>query len=74
MDHPGRVRPQIEAQNRLERSALSKREIVHRLGSSPAQYYRLMDQKNNRKSIDQMLALLHVLDCDVDLTSDQNRH
>jgi hypothetical protein len=57
----------IEAQKRLEKSALSKREIIRRLGTSATQFYRLLDQKNYRKSVDQLLSLLHVLDCDVDL-------
>jgi hypothetical protein len=57
----------VEAQKRAERSRLSKREMIRRLGTSPAQLYRLLDQKNSRKSIDQMLALLRVLDCDVEL-------
>ena len=57
----------IAAQNRLERSAVSKREIIRRLGTSATQFYRLLDQKNYQKSVDQLLSLLHVLDCDVDL-------
>jgi hypothetical protein len=57
----------IEAQKRVDASALSKREIMRRLGTSAAQLYRLLDQTNYRKSVDQLLALLHVLDCDVDL-------
>jgi len=57
----------IEAQKRMEASALSKREIVRRLGTSAAQRYRLLDQTNYRKSVDQVLALLQVLNCDVDL-------
>jgi predicted XRE-type DNA-binding protein len=57
----------IEAQERVETSALSKREIVRRLGTSATQLYRLLDQTNYRKSIDQILNLLHVLDCEVDL-------
>ena len=57
----------IEAQKRVEASSLSKREMIRRLGTSATQYYRLLDQTNSRKSIDQLLALLHVLDCDVDL-------
>ena len=57
----------IEAQQRVEASPLSKREIIRRLGTSAAQFYRLLDQTNYRKSIDQLLSLLHVLDCDVDL-------
>jgi len=57
----------IEAQKRVEASSLSKREIIRRLGTSATQFYRLLDQKNYRKSVDQLLSLLHVLDCDVDL-------
>ncbi|PTL35067.1 hypothetical protein CLG94_11320 [Candidatus Methylomirabilis limnetica] len=57
----------IEAQQRVQASPLSKREIVRRLGTSATQLYRLMDQTNYRKTIDQLLSLLHVLDCDVDL-------
>ena len=57
----------IEAQKRVEASPLSKREIVRRLGTSPAQLQRLLDQKNYRKSVDKLLSLLNVLGCDVDL-------
>jgi hypothetical protein len=31
------------------------------------QLYRLLDPTNTRKSINQLVALLHVLDCDVKL-------
>lgn len=57
----------IEAQKRVAASPLSKREIMRRLGTSAAQLYRLLDQKNYRKSVDQLLALLQVLNCEVDL-------
>ncbi len=57
----------LEAQKRVARSRLSRREIIRRLGTSAAQFYRLLDQTNYRKSIDQLLSLLRVLDCDVDL-------
>jgi len=57
----------LEAQRRVEASSLSKRELIRRLGTSAAQFYRLLDQRNYRKSIDQLLSLLHVLDCEVDL-------
>ena len=57
----------LEAQKRVAASRLSKREIIRRLGTSATQLYRLLDQTNNRKSVDQMLLLLHVLDCGVDL-------
>ena len=57
----------LEAQKRIAQSPLSKREIVRRLGTSAAQLYRLLDQTNYSKSVDQMLTLLQVLNCDVDL-------
>ena len=57
----------IEAQKRVEASALSKREIIRRLGTSATQFYRLLDQSNSRKSVDQLLSVLHVLDCDIEL-------
>ena len=57
----------IEAQKRVEESGLSKREITRRLGTSATQFYRILDQTNYRKSVDQVLNLLHVLECDVDL-------
>ena len=57
----------LEAQKRVAASALSRREIIRRLGTSASQFYRLLDQTNQRKSVDQMLSLLQGLDCDVDL-------
>jgi len=57
----------VEAQKRVHASPLSKREITRRLHTSATQLYRLLDQTNYRKSVDQLLALLHVLDCDIEL-------
>jgi hypothetical protein len=57
----------LEAQQRVAASPLSKREITRRLGTSAAQLYRLLDQRNYRKSVDQVLALLQVLNCEIDL-------
>lgn len=57
----------LEAQKRVAGSPLSKREMIRRLRTSATQFYRLLDQTNYRKSIDQMLSLLHILDCEVDL-------
>ncbi len=57
----------LQAQERVAASALSRREIIRRLGTSPAQFYRLLDQTNYHKTIDKVLGLLHVLDCEVDL-------
>jgi len=56
----------VEAQNRLEHSGLSRREIIRRLGTSPAQFYRLLDSTNYRKSMDKLLLLLQTLECEVD--------
>jgi len=57
----------IEAQERLKKTPLSRREIIRRLGTSPAQFYRLLDQTNYGKSIDSMIALLQVLGCEVEV-------
>ena len=55
----------VEAQRRVDRAGLSRRELARRLGTSVAQLYRLLDPANTRKSLTQLLALLHVLDCEV---------
>lgn len=57
----------LEAQKRVASASISKREVIRRLGTSATQLYRLLDQRNYRKSIDQLVALLRVLDCDVEL-------
>ncbi len=57
----------LEAKKRIDSSPLSRREIIRRLSTSPSQLYRLLDPTNYRKSIDQLLRLLHVLDCQVDV-------
>jgi hypothetical protein len=70
---PGHLRDQLlyaltlEAQKRVKASTLSRRELIRRLGTSAAQFYRVLDQTNYRKSIDQLLSLLQLLDCDVRL-------
>ena len=57
----------VEAQKAIAASPLARREIIRRLGTSPAQLYRLLDQTNYRKSVDQLLRLLQVLDRHVEL-------
>ena len=57
----------VEALDRLDASPLSKREIIRRLRTSPAQFYRLIDPTNYRKSVDKLLSLLQVLDCEVEV-------
>jgi hypothetical protein len=56
----------LEARKRAEESQLSKRELIRRLGTSASQFYRLLDPANTSKSVGQLLALLHLLDCEVD--------
>jgi len=57
----------LEAQRQLRVTRLSRREIIRRLGTSPAQFYRLIDQTNSTKSIDKVVSLLQVLGCDIEL-------
>jgi len=57
----------LEAQKRIAASPLAKREIVRRLGTSATQLYRLLNQTNYEKSVDQLVSLLQILDCDVEL-------
>jgi len=70
---PGHLRDQLlynltlEAQKRVAASPLSRREIIRRLGTSATQFYRLLDQTNYRTSVDQLVSLLQILDCDVQL-------
>jgi hypothetical protein len=63
----------VEALNRVKASPLSKREIIRRLGTSASQFYRLLDSTNRRKSAGQLLGLLYVLDCEVDLVVRQRK-
>lgn len=58
----------LEADRALQRSGIAKREIARRLDTSPAQLYRLLDTTNYRKSVDQLLMLLQVLNREVEFT------
>ncbi len=57
----------LEARRGIESSGLSRRQIARRLKTSVPQLYRLLDTTNTRKSMNQMVALLHVLNCEVEL-------
>lgn len=57
----------LKAQKMLAVSRASRREVMRRMKTSPTQFYRLIDQTNYRKTIDQMIKLLSALDCSVDL-------
>ena len=63
----------LEARQRLERSTLSRRELARRLGTSVPQLYRLLDPSNTHKSLGQLIGLLHLLDCDVQLVVSPHR-
>lgn len=56
----------VEALKGLESTALSRRQIAKRLNTSLPQLYRLLDPANTNKSMKQLVALLHILDRDVD--------
>ncbi len=58
----------LEARRCVEASGLSRREIIRRAGTSPAQFYRLLDPGNRRKSVDKLLVLLSAVDCEVDVS------
>ena len=62
----------VQAKKLVERSELSKREMIRRLGTSPAQFYRILDEENYRKSMDQVFGLLAVLDCHLDFLIESN--
>ena len=57
----------LEAQKCIENSQLSRRQMAKQLKTSVPQLYRLLDPSNTSKSMSQLVALLHILDCDVDL-------
>ena len=63
----------VEAGTRVQASGLSRRELARRLGTSVAQLYRLLDPANTRKSFAQLVALLDVLDCAVEVTVRRGR-
>lgn len=64
----------LEAQKAVESSDLSKRELIRRLGTSASQFYRLLDSTYSKKSVGQMLALLHLLGRDVDVVVSPQRN
>jgi hypothetical protein len=63
----------LEARERIERAGLSRREVVRRLRTSLPQLYRLLDPTNRRKSLNQLVALLAVLGCEVEVVVKEGR-
>ncbi len=66
-DGRGSIHLTVEAKKRFEESGLSRRELARRPKTSVPQLYRLLDTINTRKSINQLVSLLPVLNCSVDL-------
>jgi hypothetical protein len=62
-----RYRLTLEAQKWAAASPLPRGEVIRRLGTSATQFYRLMDQTNYSKSMGQLVSLLQILDCEVEL-------
>lgn len=58
----------LEAIKRVEKSGLSRRELARRLDTSATQLYRLLSPSNTRKSMNQLVSLLHVLGCEVEVS------
>lgn len=58
----------LAAQLLIKRCGISKNEITRRMHTSPAQLARLLDQANYRKSADQMIRLLSVLGCTLEIS------
>ncbi|MEO8480463.1 MAG: helix-turn-helix domain-containing protein [Gemmatimonadota bacterium] len=58
----------VEMRDGLAASGLGVREVARQLGTSPSQVYRLLDPLNHQKPIGQVLALLHLVDREVDVT------
>jgi hypothetical protein len=56
----------IAVKKLVDNSDLSKKEMIRRLDTSPSQFYRILDEDNYRKSIDQVFRLITVLGCHLD--------
>jgi hypothetical protein len=57
----------LEARKRFDSSSIGARELARRLGTSASQLYRLLDSTNYKKSLRQILSLLYLLNCEVDV-------
>ena len=57
----------VQAREAVENTRLSKREMIRRLGTSPSQFYRLLDPTYYGKSVGQMVALLRLLGLQVEV-------
>lgn len=64
----------LAIQKTIEESTISNRELIRKLNTSPAQYYRILNPSNTVKSVSQMLKLLYSLDCDLELVIKSKEH
>jgi hypothetical protein len=62
----------VKARECISNGSLSHRHIARQLHTSVPQLYRLLDPANYNKSMKQLVALLHVLGCEVDLVVRQS--
>lgn len=58
----------------IEESAISKRELIRQLNTSPSQYYRMLDPTNTAKSMNQMIKMFYTLDCDLEFVIKQRKN
>jgi len=56
-----------DAKTRFESSGISVRQMSEKLGTSPTQMYRLLDPTNYSKSLRQLISLLYMLDCEIEV-------
>ena len=62
------------ARSKFDSSELSTREVARRLGTSPAQLYRLLDTTNYTKSLQQLFSLLYLFGYEVDVSIKERPH
>lgn len=56
-----------ECIKRVDEAQISRRQLARRLNTSVPQLYRLLDPANTSKSMKQLISLLTVLDCEVNM-------
>ena len=61
----------VKAQDAIKDKRIAKRFLIRKLHTSPAQLYRLLDQTNYGKTIDQMLRLLAAIGLIVEIKTKQ---
>lgn len=64
----------VAARDAFEASGLGVRQVCRTLGTSPTQFYRLLDPTYYGKSAGQMLSLLHLLGVEVEVNFTRGLH